>query len=129
MGGTSTDVCLVDQGEPLLAFETVHGGIPISVPQLDIHTVGTGGGSIAWIDVDGRPKVGPRSARAEPGPIAVGKGGTEITITDANLLLGRLPEQILDGAIRLAVDPGSRGVRTLPHAFRPRGRGRTWRKG
>ena len=105
MGGTSTDVCLIDGGEPLFAFETVHGGIPISVPQLDIHTVGTGGGSIAWIDVDGRPKIGPRSARAEPGPISIGKGGTEITVTDANLLLGRLPEQILDGAVRLRVAP------------------------
>jgi N-methylhydantoinase A len=105
MGGTSTDVCLIDNYEPLFAVETIHGGIPISVPQLDIHTVGTGGGSLAWIDVDRRPKVGPRSAGADPGPIALGKGGTGITITDANLLLGRLPERLLDGAVNLAVAP------------------------
>jgi N-methylhydantoinase A len=105
MGGTSTDVCLIDNGEPLVAAETVQTGIPISIPQLDIHTVGTGGGSIAWIDVDAKPRVGPQSAGSEPGPIASGKGGTQITITDANLLLGRLPEKILDGAINFAVEP------------------------
>ena len=105
MGGTSTDVCLIDNGEPLFAVDTVLAGMPISIPQLDIQTVGTGGGSVAWIDVDGAPRVGPRSAGADPGPIAYGKGGTEITVTDANLLLGRLPESILDGAMRFSVEP------------------------
>ncbi len=105
MGGTSTDVCLIDGGEPLVAAETVQGGIPISIPQLDIHTVGTGGGSIAWIDLDGKPRVGPHSAGSDPGPIARRKGGTEITVTDANLLLGRLPAQILDGEISYDIEP------------------------
>jgi N-methylhydantoinase A len=103
MGGTSTDVCLIDKGEPLVAADSVLNGMPISIPQLDIHTVGTGGGSIAWIDVDGAPRVGPRSAGADPGPIAYGKGGSEITVTDANLLLGRLPALILGG--QMTFDP------------------------
>jgi N-methylhydantoinase A len=97
MGGTSTDVCLIDKFEPLVAADSVLAGMPISIPQLDIHTVGTGGGSVAWVDVDGAPRVGPRSAGADPGPIAYGRGGTEITVTDANLLLGRLPDKILGG--------------------------------
>ena len=101
MGGTSTDVCLIDKGEPLVAADSILAGMPISIPQLDIHTVGTGGGSVAWIDVDGAPRVGPRSAGADPGPIAYGKGGTEITVTDANLLLGRLPDTILGGRMSL----------------------------
>jgi N-methylhydantoinase A len=105
MGGTSTDVCLIDKGEPLVAAESVLAGMPISIPQLDIHTVGTGGGSVAWIDVDGAPRVGPRSAGADPGPIAYRKGGTEITVTDANLLLGRLPDTILGGDMRLDIEP------------------------
>jgi len=105
MGGTSTDVCLIDEGEPLVAAESVLAGMPISIPQLDIHTVGTGGGSVAWVDVDGSPRVGPRSAGADPGPIAYGKGGHEITVTDANLLLGRLPDTILGGEMRLDAQP------------------------
>ncbi|HEY1719800.1 MAG TPA: hydantoinase/oxoprolinase family protein [Magnetospirillaceae bacterium] len=105
MGGTSTDVCLIDRGEALIAGDTVVAGIPVSIPQVDIHSVGTGGGSIAWVNADASPQVGPRSAGADPGPISYGKGGTEITVTDANLLLGRLPERILDGAMTLAAGP------------------------
>jgi N-methylhydantoinase A len=104
MGGTSTDVCLIDKGEPLIVTNTVVAGMPISIPQIDIHSVGTGGGSIAWIDLDGRPRVGPRSAGSEPGPIAYAKGGAEITVTDANLLLGRLPKSILDGQMSLVTE-------------------------
>ena len=105
MGGTSTDVCLIDKGEPLVAADSILAGMPISIPQLDIHTVGTGGGSVAWVDVDGAPRVGPRSAGADPGPIAYGKGGAEITVTDANLLLGRLPDAILGGEMRFRIEP------------------------
>jgi N-methylhydantoinase A len=105
MGGTSTDVCLIDKGEPLVTADSVLAGMPISIPQLDIHTVGTGGGSVAWVDVDGTPRVGPRSAGSDPGPIAYGKGGAEITVTDANLLLGRLSDKILGGEMTLLPEP------------------------
>jgi N-methylhydantoinase A len=101
MGGTSTDVCLVENLKPLLATSNIIAGMPINVPQMDIHTVGAGGGSIAWIDIDGALKVGPRSAGAVPGPACYGKGGTALTITDANLVLGRLDQTLLDGRVRL----------------------------
>jgi N-methylhydantoinase A len=104
MGGTSTDVCLVENLEPQIATQAVVGGMPVSTPQVEIHTVGAGGGSIAWRDVDGALRVGPRSAGAVPGPACYGRGGTEPTITDANLLLGRLSQSLLDGGLTL--DPG-----------------------
>ena len=90
MGGTSTDVSLVP-GAPLHTREGRVGGVPIAVPMLDVHTVGAGGGSIAHIDPAGALRVGPRSAGAEPGPIAYGRGGAEVTVTDAHVWLGRLP--------------------------------------
>jgi N-methylhydantoinase A/oxoprolinase/acetone carboxylase beta subunit len=90
MGGTSTDVCLVLGGVPEAAAERVVGGFPIRRPALDIHTIGAGGGSIARIDAGGALVVGPRSAGAEPGPACYGRGGTEATVTDANLVLGRM---------------------------------------
>ncbi len=90
MGGTSTDVSLCP-GRPLHTRELVVSGLPVAVPVLDIHTVGAGGGSQAWLDAGGALRVGPRSAGAEPGPICYGRGGTEITVTDANVWLGRLP--------------------------------------
>jgi N-methylhydantoinase A len=101
MGGTSTDVCLVEELKPLLATSNIIAGMPINTPQMDIHTVGAGGGSIAWVDIDGSLKVGPRSAGAVPGPACYGKGGTAFTITDANLVLGRLGETLLDGRVEL----------------------------
>ncbi len=88
MGGTSTDVSLVD-GEPAARGETSIGGLPIRVPAIDIHTVGAGGGSVARVDVGGALRVGPQSAGADPGPACYGRG-TLPTVTDANLLLGRL---------------------------------------
>jgi N-methylhydantoinase A len=100
MGGTSTDVSLIAGGEAARAAERVVGGIPIRLPTVDLHTVGAGGGSIAWRDTGGALRVGPRSAGASPGPACYGRGGTEPTVTDANLLLGRLPES-LAGGIRL----------------------------
>ncbi|MBW1980616.1 MAG: hydantoinase/oxoprolinase family protein [Deltaproteobacteria bacterium] len=100
MGGTSTDVSLIDES---LSFtmESEIAGYPIKVPMIDIHTVGAGGGSIASVDVGGSLKVGPESAGADPGPICYGKG-EQITVTDANLYLGRLvPEHFLGGSMKL----------------------------
>ena len=103
MGGTSTDVALVDQGLPL-ATETTISRLPLKVPTLDIHTVGAGGGSMAALDEAGGLRVGPESAGADPGPICYGKG-RRITVTDANLFLGRLvPDYFLGGNLRLKRD-------------------------
>jgi N-methylhydantoinase A/oxoprolinase/acetone carboxylase beta subunit len=103
MGGTSTDVSLLDGGISTTA-ESLVGDLPVRLPVLDIHTVGAGGGSIAWIDAGGGLRVGPRSAGAEPGPVCFGKGDA-LTVTDANLLLGRLdPEYFLGGRMALDVE-------------------------
>jgi N-methylhydantoinase A len=100
MGGTSTDVSLCN-GKITMTTEGVIGGTPIKTPMIDIHTVGAGGGSIAEIDVGGALRVGPRSAGADPGPICYGKGDA-LTVTDANLFLGRLdPERFLGGKMQL----------------------------
>ena len=102
MGGTSTDVCLVRDLSPLTTSDGMVGAFPVKVPQLDMHTVGAGGGSLAWLDVDGSLQVGPRSAGANPGPAAYGLGGTEPTVTDANVVLGRIGStRRLGGAIGL----------------------------
>ncbi len=90
MGGTSTDTALCHDGLPMTA-ESEIGGLPVRIPMVDIHTVGAGGGSIARVDAAGILRVGPRSAAARPGPACYGHGGREPTVTDANLLLGRLP--------------------------------------
>ena len=100
IGGTSTDVCLVSQYEAVVTTETMLAGFPVKTPQIDIKSVGAGGGSIAWVDVDGSLSVGPQSAGAEPGPACYGRGGREATVSDANLLLGRLSAtQPLGGTI------------------------------
>ena len=105
MGGTSTDVCLVRDLAPLTASDGAIGAFPVKVPQIDMHTVGAGGGSIAWLDVDGSLQVGPCSAGAAPGPAAYGLGGTEPTVTDANVVLGRIgTTRRLGGSI--GIDPG-----------------------
>jgi N-methylhydantoinase A len=90
MGGTSCDVSLVRDGDPLVTTDTEVGDYPIGVPSVDIHTVGSGGGSVAWLDAGDALRVGPKSAGADPGPVCYGRGGTEPTVTDAQLLLGRL---------------------------------------
>jgi N-methylhydantoinase A len=91
MGGTSTDICLVDYGVALVTTERqIDWDMPVPAPMMDIETIGAGGGSIAWIDPGGILKVGPISAGGDPGPICYGRGGTEVTVTDANLVLGRL---------------------------------------
>ena len=105
MGGTSTDVCLVRDGVPVLTSDAEIDGLPIRTPVLDIVTVGAGGGSIVWRDDGGMLRVGPRSAGAEPGPACYRRGGTDPTITDAHLVRGTvLPDAFLGG--RMAVDPG-----------------------
>jgi N-methylhydantoinase A/oxoprolinase/acetone carboxylase beta subunit len=94
MGGTSTDVCLVRGGAPEPAGERVVAGLPVRLPSLDVHTIGAGGGSIAAVDPGGALTVGPRSAGAVPGPACYGLGGTEPTVTDADLVAGRLPAEM-----------------------------------
>jgi N-methylhydantoinase A len=97
MGGTSTDVCLVSGGTAERSVERLVAGLPVRLPSVDLHTVGAGGGSIARVDAGGALHVGPESAGAEPGPACYAKGGFEPTVTDANLLLGRLPEALAGG--------------------------------
>ena len=101
MGGTSTDVCLIASGEVTRTGERSVGGLPVRLPTVDLHTVGAGGGSLVWRDSGGALRVGPESAGAEPGPASYGRGGTRPTVTDANLLLDRLPERLAGG---LALD-------------------------
>lgn len=101
MGGTSTDVALIEGGYPALVSEVELDVYPIRTPAVDVVSVGAGGGSIAALVPGNRFQVGPRSAGADPGPACYGRGGTEPTVTDANLLLGRLPELLAGGAVRL----------------------------
>ena len=109
MGGTSTDVALVD-GEPRASSQSEVAGLPVGVPMLDIHTVGAGGGSLARFDAAGALRVGPESAGADPGPICYGRGMVP-TVTDANLLLGRLqPDRFLGGEFRLDLERTRRVV-------------------
>jgi len=99
MGGTSCDVSLVRDGDPVVTTEGAVGDYPVNVPMVDVHTIGAGGGSIAWIDEGDSLRVGPRSAGADPGPICYGRGGTEPTVTDAHLLLGRIePASFFEGS-------------------------------
>lgn len=103
VGGTSTDVSVIVRGQPLFASDRLVADYPVKTPMIDIHVIGAGGGSIAAIDDAGALKVGPRSAGANPGPVAYKLGGTEPTITDANIVLGRLdPVALLEG--RLPID-------------------------
>ena len=104
MGGTSTDVFLVDATGPHISNESILTGIPIGVPMLDIHTAGAGGGSIARFDAGGLLRVGPESAGADPGPVCFGRG-TQPTVTDANLVLGRLDtDRFMGGSVTLDRD-------------------------
>jgi N-methylhydantoinase A len=107
MGGTSTDVSLIVGGRASLTAEREVGGLPLRLPAVDLDTVGAGGGSIVWLDSGGAVRVGPESAGADPGPACYGRGGTRPTVTDANLLLGRLPA-VLAGGIELDADAAAR---------------------
>jgi N-methylhydantoinase A len=112
MGGTSADISLIFEGEPLSSVERSIEGWPSRIPMLDIVTIGAGGGSIAWIDDGGALKVGPQSAGAKPGPVCYGFGGTDPTMTDANVVLGRInPRRILGGAMQIDADSAAAAIR------------------
>jgi len=114
MGGTSCDVCVVEAGEVRRTDSREIEGRPIQLPMVDVHTVGAGGGSIGWRDSGGALRAGPRSAGAEPGPACYGRGGTEPTVTDANLLLGRLAgDSELAGGVALDAEAAERAVAEL----------------
>jgi N-methylhydantoinase A len=115
MGGTSTDVALIAGGEAGRSAERDVAGLPLRLPTVDVHTVGAGGGSIAFRDAGGALHVGPRSAGARPGPACYGLGGTEPTVTDANLLLGRLPATIA-GGLELDRDAAARALAPIDPA-------------
>jgi N-methylhydantoinase A len=113
MGGTSTDVCLIEQLEAALSTEQHIAGLPNRTPQIEINSIGAGGGSLAWLDGD-TLRVGPRSAGATPGPACYGRGGVEPTITDANLLLGRVPaDRPLAGEVTLDEALARQAIRGL----------------
>ncbi len=111
MGGTSTDVSLVSGRTPTVTLNGKLGNWPVQLPMLDIATIGAGGGSIAWLTAAGNLNVGPRSAGAAPGPVCYGLGGTEPTVTDANLVLGRIDDTIAGGALTLDVDAARSAIR------------------
>ncbi len=114
MGGTSTDVSLIREGQPTKRGLVEMAGFPVRVPTLDIHTIGAGGGSIAWVDPGGLLKVGPQSAGADPGPALYGRGGTQATVTDANVLLGRLSGgALIGGAMTVFPDNSAEALRVL----------------
>jgi N-methylhydantoinase A len=118
MGGTSTDVALMQGGEARLAREAVVHGYPIKAPMLDIHTVGAGGGSIAYVDSGGLLKVGPRSAGADPGPACYGRGNDEPTVTDANVVLQTLnPTELLGGRMKVRQDLARAAIDRLAAAL------------
>lgn len=120
MGGTSFDACLVKDGTPQLTTGGEIGGYRIALPIMDIHTIGAGGGSIAWIDTGGLLRVGPKSAGAEPGPVCYGRGGGEPTVTDADLLLGYLdPYFFWGGGITLDLEAAEKAI--LEKIARPLG--------
>ncbi len=118
MGGTSTDVCVVNDAKADLTSETEVDGLPIRVPALDIVSVGAGGGSIVWIDDGGMLRVGPRSAGADPGPACYGRGGVEATVTDAHMIRGTIrAEAFLGGAMRVDADAARSAFEPLARHF------------
>ena len=114
MGGTSTDVCRIEGGKPEIAFRRTVAGYACQMPSTAIHTVGAGGGSIGWVDSGGSLRIGPRSAGADPGPACYGRGGVEATVTDANVVLGRIAgDTALGGRLGLAPLLAERAVGAL----------------
>src|SRR5262245_33137007 len=118
MGGTSTDVCLVRDGKPEMAFGRSVAGFPVRLLSIDIHTVGAGGGSIAHVGRDGLMRVGPMSAGADPGPACYARGGRAPTVSDANVVLGRLPEQLIGGGMRLDPSLAEKAIVPLAETLR-----------
>ena len=112
-GGTSTDVSVVVDGQPTLTTEGTVGAYPSGIPMIDVVTVGAGGGSVAWLSPEGSLRVGPRSAGADPGPLCYARGGTEVTVTDAHVVLGRIPPHLLGGEIPLDTAAARRGLEQL----------------
>lgn len=114
MGGTSTDVAVIVGGEPEITRETRVGDFPVRAPAVDVESIGAGGGSVAYVaEGTGALRVGPRSAGAQPGPACYGRGGTEPTVTDANVVLGHLPPRLLGGAMELDVEAAHAAVKTV----------------
>ena len=112
-GGTSTDICLIEKGTAHLTNGSSIGPFPVRIPMIDIETIGTGGGSIAWLSREGHLKVGPKSAGAVPGPMCYPNGGDQPTITDANLVLGRIPPALIGGGIALNAERSRAGIAAL----------------
>ena len=117
MGGTSTDICLVEEGTPRMLTEGKVGIYDVKTPMIDLHTVGAGGGSIAWLAGGRSLRVGPQSSGSTPGPACYGRGGTEATVTDANIILGRIVERLAGGALRLDRDKAVRAIEPIASAL------------
>jgi len=117
MGGTSTDVSLIRDGKPTISRQTSLGYYPIKIPSVEVHSVGAGGGSIAHVPMTGALRVGPESAGADPGPACYGKGGDQPTVTDANVVLGRLPPALLGGEMALDVKAAEEAVDKIGRAI------------
>jgi len=118
MGGTSTDVALCQHGQPTIARETELGHFRVKVPSVNVHSVGAGGGSIAHVpQITGALRVGPQSAGADPGPACYGKGGTDPTVTDANVVVGHLPPQLIGGEMQLDAEAAKTAVQTIGDAL------------
>jgi N-methylhydantoinase A len=114
MGGTSTDVCRIEGGRPEVNYERAIDGYPCRMPAVAVHTVGAGGGSLAWVDPGGALRVGPQSAGADPGPACYGRGGDQPTVSDADLVAGRLSaDTLLAGSVRLDRDASQRALAGL----------------
>jgi N-methylhydantoinase A len=113
MGGTSTDVSLIRNGQPEISRQTSLGYYPINIPSVEVHSVGAGGGSVAHVPMTGALRVGPQSAGAAPGPACYGRGGTSATVTDANVVLGRLPPSLLGGEMRLDVGAAEEAISNI----------------
>ncbi|XID93821.1 hydantoinase/oxoprolinase family protein [Paenibacillaceae bacterium WGS1546] len=111
LGGTSFDVSVVENGEFVTRTEGVIEGYPVKFPHIDIHTIGAGGGSIAWIDAGGALRVGPRSSGAQPGPVCYGRGGVNPTVTDAHAVLGRVGAALSGGELRLDIEAAREAIR------------------
>lgn len=117
MGGTSTDVSLIQEGRPNISRQTTLGYYPIKVPSVEVHSVGAGGGSIAHVPMTGALRVGPESSGAMPGPACYGRGGDQPTVTDANVVLGRLPPSLLGGDMSLDVKAAEESVGKIGRAL------------